>query len=157
MDDLVSTVWLEQNRHSPDLAIVDCSAFLPTDRRDVVRRRVLRCLGPKVVGLEDDLLAPELAPDDLPVIGEGALMAALSRARGHTMRDIVATIQAEQDRRMAALINCARPRHRQTIRLTYIEGLTQGEAARRLRVSTGTIKRQLHRGLADIRRAVCES
>jgi hypothetical protein len=69
----------------------------PTDRRDVVRRRVLRCLGPKVVALEDDLLAPELAPDDLPVIGEGALMAALSRARGHTMRDIVATIQAEQD------------------------------------------------------------
>lgn len=66
-------------------------------------------------------------------------------------------IQAEQDRRMAALINCARPRHRQTIRLTYIEGLTQGEAARRLRVSTGTIKSQLHRGLADIRRAVCES
>jgi hypothetical protein len=69
----------------------------PADRRDVVRRRVLRCQGRAVVGLEDDLLAPELAPDDLPVIGEGALMAALSRARGHTMRDIVATIQAAQD------------------------------------------------------------
>jgi DNA helicase IV len=69
----------------------------PTDRHDVVRRRVLRCQGKVVVGLEDDLLAPELAPADLPVIGEGALMAALSRARGHTMRDIVATIQAEQD------------------------------------------------------------
>jgi DNA helicase IV len=68
-----------------------------TDRQGVVRRRVLRCRGAKVIGLEDDLLAPELAPDDLPVIGEGALMAALSRARGHTMRDIVATIQAEQD------------------------------------------------------------
>ncbi len=69
----------------------------PADRRGVVRRRVLRCQGRAVVALEDDLLAPELAPDDLPVIGEGALMAALSRARGHTMRDIVATIQAEQD------------------------------------------------------------
>jgi DNA helicase IV len=69
----------------------------PTDRRGVVRRRVLRCVGRTVTGLEDDLLAPDLAPDDLPVIGEGALMAALSRARGHTMRDIVATIQAEQD------------------------------------------------------------
>jgi len=69
----------------------------PADRRDVVRRRVLRCRGRAVVGLEDDLLAPELAPDNLPVIGEGALMAALSRARGHTMRDIVATIQAAQD------------------------------------------------------------
>ena len=66
-------------------------------RLGVVRRRVLRCQGPSVVGLEDDLLAPEQAPDDLPVIGEGALMASLSRARGHTMRDIVATIQAEQD------------------------------------------------------------
>ena len=69
----------------------------PTDNLRVVRRRVLRCQGQDVVGLEDDLLAPELAPADLPVIGEGALMAALSRARGHTMRDIVATIQAEQD------------------------------------------------------------
>ena len=31
------------------------------------------------------------------VIGDGALLAALTRARGHTMRDIVATIQAEQE------------------------------------------------------------
>jgi DNA helicase IV len=74
----------------------------PTDRHGVVRRRVLRSQGPRVVGLEDDLLAPELAPEDLPVIGEGALMAALSRARGHTMRDIVATIQAEQDKAIRA-------------------------------------------------------
>lgn len=74
----------------------------PTDRLGVVRRRVLRSQGPRVVGLEDDLLAPELAPEDLPVIGEGALMAALSRARGHTMRDIVATIQAEQDKAIRA-------------------------------------------------------
>ena len=35
-------------------------------------------------------------------IGEGALMAALTRARGHTMRDIVATIQAEQDEAIRA-------------------------------------------------------
>ncbi|MEU4197510.1 UvrD-helicase domain-containing protein [Kribbella sp. NPDC026611] len=68
-----------------------------TDRQKVVRRRVLRNKGPRIVGLEDDLLAPERAPEDLPVMGEGALMASLSRARGHTMRDIVATIQAEQD------------------------------------------------------------
>ncbi|HEU4948523.1 MAG TPA: UvrD-helicase domain-containing protein [Kribbella sp.] len=68
-----------------------------TDRLRVVRRRVLRNKGPRIVGLEDDLLAPERAPQDLPVMGEGALMASLSRARGHTMRDIVATIQAEQD------------------------------------------------------------
>jgi hypothetical protein len=73
-----------------------------TDRLKVVRRRVLRNKGPRIVGLEDDLLAPERAPEDLPVMGEGALMASLSRARGHTMRDIVATIQAEQDKAIRA-------------------------------------------------------
>ncbi|WP_369409950.1 HelD family protein [Kribbella kalugense] len=74
----------------------------PTDRQKVVRRRVLRNKGPRIAGLEDDLLAPERAPEDLPVMGEGALMASLSRARGHTMRDIVATIQAEQDEAIRA-------------------------------------------------------
>jgi DNA helicase IV len=74
----------------------------PTDRQKVVRRRVLRNKGPRIAGLEDDLLAPERAPEDLPVMGEGALMASLSRARGHTMRDIVATIQAEQDQAIRA-------------------------------------------------------
>ncbi|MEU4601729.1 UvrD-helicase domain-containing protein [Kribbella sp. NPDC023972] len=73
-----------------------------TDRLKVVRRRVLRNKGPRIIGLEDDLLAPERAPEDLPVMGEGALMASLSRARGHTMRDIVATIQAEQDKAIRA-------------------------------------------------------
>jgi DNA helicase IV len=74
----------------------------PTDRQKVVRRRVLRNKGARIAGLEDDLLAPERAPEDLPVMGEGALMASLSRARGHTMRDIVATIQAEQDEAIRA-------------------------------------------------------
>ncbi|MEU8226525.1 UvrD-helicase domain-containing protein [Kribbella sp. NPDC048915] len=74
----------------------------PTDRQRVVRRRVLRNKGARIVGIEDDLLAPERAPQDLPVMGEGALMASLSRARGHTMRDIVATIQAEQDEAIRA-------------------------------------------------------
>ncbi|QNE22134.1 AAA family ATPase [Kribbella qitaiheensis] len=73
-----------------------------TDRLRVVRRRVLRNKGPRIVGLEDDLLAPDRSPEDLPVLGEGALMASLSRARGHTMRDIVATIQAEQDEAIRA-------------------------------------------------------
>ena len=74
----------------------------PTDPMQVVRRRVLRCQGPRVVGIEDDLLDGENAGDDLVVIGEGALMAALTRARGHQMRDIVATIQAEQDEAIRA-------------------------------------------------------
>lgn len=68
---------------------------------EVVRRRVLRCRGEKVVGIEDDLL-DESAGDDLVVIGEGALMASLKRARGPHMKDIVATIQAEQDEAIRA-------------------------------------------------------
>jgi DNA helicase IV len=69
---------------------------------DVVRRRVLRCRNDVVVGIEDDLLDSSAAPPDLPVIGEGALMAALKRARGPRMRDIVATIQGEQDEAIRA-------------------------------------------------------
>jgi DNA helicase IV len=74
----------------------------PAEPMDVVRRRVLRCRNDIVVGIEDDLLNAEAVPDDMAIIGEGALMAALSRARGHQMRDIVATIQAEQDEAIRA-------------------------------------------------------
>ncbi|MGW3286035.1 HelD family protein [Streptomyces sp. NPDC001002] len=73
----------------------------PVDPGRVVRRRVIRSKGRKVLGVEDDLMRPELTAlldgQQLPVIGDGALMAALGQARGHTMRDIVASIQAEQD------------------------------------------------------------
>lgn len=67
------------------------------ERHGVIRRRVIDCRRERVVGIDDDLLAPESAPDGMNVIGDGALMAALSRARSGAMRDIVATIQAEQD------------------------------------------------------------
>ncbi|GAA3864609.1 HelD family protein [Streptomyces sedi] len=67
----------------------------------VVRRRVIRSRGRRVLGVEDDLLRPglraSLAGRELPVVGDGALMAALGRERGHRMTDIVASIQAEQD------------------------------------------------------------
>jgi DNA helicase IV len=70
---------------------------------DVVRRRVLRCTGATVVGVEDELLDPaDPAAETLPVIGEGALMAQLSRARDRSMHSIVATIQAEQDQAIRA-------------------------------------------------------
>ncbi|KUO13583.1 HelD family protein [Streptomyces sp. DSM 15324] len=73
----------------------------PVDPGRVVRRRVIRSKGRRVLGVEDDLMRPELTAfldgGELPVIGDGALMAALGQARGHTMRDIVASIQAEQD------------------------------------------------------------
>jgi DNA helicase IV len=74
----------------------------PNDPMQVIRRRVLHCRGDRVVGIEDDLLDRENADRELVVIGEGALLAALTRARDHTMRDIVATIQAEQDEAIRA-------------------------------------------------------
>jgi hypothetical protein len=73
----------------------------PARPMQVIRRRVLRCRADRVVGIEDDLLDTH-ADTDLVVIGEGALLAALTRARGRTMRDIVATIQAEQDEAIRA-------------------------------------------------------
>jgi hypothetical protein len=66
------------------------------DRQDVARRRVIRSFGRSVEEISDDLLNEDAA-DRLPVIGDGALMAALGRKRTGRMRDIVATIQAEQD------------------------------------------------------------
>jgi DNA helicase IV len=70
----------------------------PTDRMDVVRRRTIRCVGAKVTRLDDDLLDPDRAEQlGLTVVGDGALMAALTRKRGAAMQDIVATIQKEQD------------------------------------------------------------
>lgn len=63
----------------------------------VVRRRVLRCSGSTVIGIEDDLLDADAAPDDMVVVGEGALLASLSRARDASMHSVVATIQKEQD------------------------------------------------------------
>ncbi len=73
----------------------------PVEPMGVVRRRVLRCKGPTVVGMEDDLMVAE-APDDLVVVGDGALLAALTRSRGRQMRDIVATIQRHQDEAIRA-------------------------------------------------------
>ncbi|MFE3829731.1 HelD family protein [Streptomyces sp. NPDC059092] len=73
----------------------------PVDPGRVVRRRVIRSKGRQVLGVEDDLMRPELTAsldgEALAVIGDGALMAALGQARSHTMRDIVSSIQAEQD------------------------------------------------------------
>lgn len=73
----------------------------PKEPGRVVRRRVIRSKGRRVLGVEDDLMRPELTAylggETLPVIGDGALMAALGQARSHTMRDIVSSIQAEQD------------------------------------------------------------
>ncbi|HZA81806.1 MAG TPA: helicase, partial [Actinomycetes bacterium] len=66
----------------------------------VVRRRHLRTRGREVLGIEDDVLDPESLSDAERegLTGEAALLAALTASRTGRMTDIVATIQAEQDR-----------------------------------------------------------
>jgi len=72
------------------------------DPAGVVRRRVLRSTGKQVIGVEDELLDAVAAPEDMAVIGEGALLAQLSRARDAYMHSVVATIQKEQDEAIRA-------------------------------------------------------
>ncbi|WDZ84627.1 HelD family protein [Micromonospora cathayae] len=69
----------------------------PAQPLNVVRRRTIGSSAERVTRIEDDLLDPAAAPPEMPVVGDGALLATLSRATGRGMRDIVATIQREQD------------------------------------------------------------
>jgi UvrD/REP helicase N-terminal domain len=66
----------------------------------VARRRHIATRGRRVTGIDDELLDAEaLDASGLAVVaGEGALMSALTARRTGRMRDIVATLQAEQDR-----------------------------------------------------------
>jgi len=76
-------------------AFYQATAF---DRLGVRRRRHLTLRRREVVSVEDDVLDPELASAEGTVQGDGALLAALNARRTGRMGDIVATIQAEQDR-----------------------------------------------------------
>ncbi|MBB5832013.1 HelD family protein [Brachybacterium aquaticum] len=72
-----------------------------TERLGVRLRRHLINRGRTVVGLEDDVLDQSMlegGAEDVVLQGEGALLAAVSGTRTGRMGDIVATIQAEQDR-----------------------------------------------------------
>ena len=74
------------------------------DPQGVVRRRTITTRGPRVRGLEDELLDADAAEHlaGTTVVGDGAFLAAVSRERGPRMRDIVATIQREQDEAVRA-------------------------------------------------------
>ncbi len=68
------------------------------DPQGLVRRRHFATEGPRLLAIDDEVFsadALERGGDDL--VGSAALLAALGRARSGHMRDIVATIQAEQD------------------------------------------------------------
>jgi hypothetical protein len=71
----------------------------PGEPLGVDRRRVITCVGPTVVELDDEVLTGN---DVDGVVGEGALLRSLTRERGEHMRDIVSTIQREQDEAIRA-------------------------------------------------------
>ena len=74
------------------------------DPQGVVRRRTISCKRDSVVGVDDELLdaSAQDALDGTVVVGDGAFLAAVSRERTGQMRDIVATIQREQDEAVRA-------------------------------------------------------
>ena len=69
----------------------------------VARRRHFQTHGRRLIGLDDEVFDADTAETSgLTVVGEGALLAALDLERTGRMRDIVATIQAEQDEAIRA-------------------------------------------------------
>ncbi|MFI9431526.1 MULTISPECIES: HelD family protein [Streptosporangium] len=72
----------------------------PAASMGVIRRRHLQTKGRKVIGVDDDLLDLDSLTDDAAATlnGEAALLASIAAKRTGRMRDIVATIQSEQDR-----------------------------------------------------------
>jgi DNA helicase IV len=75
----------------------------PVEPMGVARRRHFQTHGRRLIGIDDEVFDREVADTEgLSVVGEGALLAALERERTGRMRDIVATIQAEQDQAIRA-------------------------------------------------------
>ena len=74
------------------------------DPQGVVRRRTISTRRDRVIGVDDELLdaAASDALEGTVVVGDGAFLAAVSRERTGHMRDIVATIQREQDEAVRA-------------------------------------------------------
>ncbi|MFD0206128.1 MULTISPECIES: HelD family protein [Saccharothrix] len=68
-----------------------------TAPQGVRRRRRITTRGRAVVALNDEVLTPDGA-GDRGLVGEAALLAAVTAERTGRMRDIVTTLQAEQDR-----------------------------------------------------------
>jgi DNA helicase IV len=97
----LSVIDKEQNSVVVDWRAPVAEAFYRATGRNpfgLTRRRHLTTNGPTVVGIDDEVFDVDmLESDDSSLVGTGALLAALGRARGGHMRDIVATIQVEQD------------------------------------------------------------
>ncbi len=83
MDDLVSTQWLANNLGAADLAVVDCSAFLPTDGRDgAAEFRDAHIPGARFLDIAVVADPTAAAPHMLPTAAEfGAAMGTLGIGR----------------------------------------------------------------------------
>ncbi|XVQ82501.1 HelD family protein [Microbispora siamensis] len=79
----------------------------PAAPMGVTRRRHLHTRGRRVTAIDDDLLDLDSLTDAdrASLNGEAALLAALGEKRAGRMRDIVATIQAEQDKIIRSDLN----------------------------------------------------
>src|SRR5579875_2273272 len=75
-------------------------AATPNDPAGLLRRRHLYTRGRTVVGLDDEVfdLGRMTEADQRGLVGEAMLLATVQRGRTGRMTDVVATIQAEQDR-----------------------------------------------------------
>ena len=134
-------------------------AATPKSPEGVVRRRHIRTRMRRVLGIEDDLLdLDEMTDGDhRHLAGEGALLAALGAGRTGHMRDIVATIQAEQDAVIRSDLvrgpgRRRRPRHRQDSRGAAPGGVPPLRAPRATRLAWRA-RRRPGRGLPPLHRA----
>src|SRR5262249_43458022 len=71
----------------------------------LARRRHFALQGRTLVAIEDEPLVLSGDAQELPVTGQGALLAALERTRTGRMHDVVATIQGEQDEVIRSELN----------------------------------------------------
>jgi DNA helicase IV len=103
----IGRLGLSAEEHDRDPLLVDWRApaarpfYLATavSPEGVTRRRHLRTRGRELIGIDDEVLDLEsgAAGGREDVTGEAALLSALTATRTGRMRDIVETIQAEQD------------------------------------------------------------
>lgn len=78
----------------------------PANPGDVARRRHIRTTRRQVVAVDDEVLGLDLDDaGEIHLSGEAALLASLERSRTGRMGDIVATIQAEQDKIIRSALN----------------------------------------------------
>ena len=116
----IGRIGLSNENHEPILTDWRADAArpfyeaTPSNHGDIVMRRHITLSFREVVGVEDEVLDVHSdqvgqASSDGTLTGEGALLASLNAKRTGKMTDIVATIQAEQDRIIRADLRGAAP------------------------------------------------